>query len=119
MTFNEKSKVVDLFAGAGGFGLGFKLVGYDVVCSLEIDQWAVDTLRENHPDMTVIQDDIQNYQTPDEIREVCPFTPNVIIGGPPCQGFSIAGPAQKDPKDPRNSLFKDFARWVEHFITIS
>ncbi|MCP4358437.1 MAG: DNA cytosine methyltransferase [Chloroflexi bacterium] len=109
----NKMKVVDLFAGAGGFGLGFELADYNVVCSLEIDQWAADTLRENNPDQLVIQDDIRKYQTLEQVRTVCPISPDIIIGGPPCQGFSVAGPAQKDPQDPRNSLFKDFARWVD------
>jgi len=108
-----KLTVIDLFAGAGGFGLGFKLAGYNVTFSLEIDKWAADTLQINNPKMTVIQDDIRNYQTPDEIYDICKCIPDIIIGGPPCQGFSIAGPAKKDSKDPRNSLFKDFARWVE------
>lgn len=113
MSTQKKFKTVDLFAGAGGFGLGFKMAGFDVVCSLEIDQWACDTLRTNHPNMLVIQDDIRNFQTSDSIYRICSHTPDIIIGGPPCQGFSIAGPAQKDPKDPRNSLFVDFARWVQ------
>ena len=111
---NSILKVVDLFAGAGGFGLGFGLAGCEVICSLEIDQWATDTLRVNNPGMTVIQDDIRNYQTLADIRAACPDSPAIIIGGPPCQGFSVAGPAQKDPKDPRNSLFKNFACWVEY-----
>ena len=114
MNTNSQLKVVDLFAGAGGFGLGFSLAGYEVTCSLEIDAWAAKTLRANNPNMKVIQDDIRHYRSLDAIRNVCPVFPDVVIGGPPCQGFSIAGPAQKDPKDPRNSLFKDFACWVEH-----
>jgi len=65
--------------------------------------------------MKVVKDDIRHYKTPNEVKAICPSSPHIIIGGPPCQGFSIAGPAQKDPKDPRNSLFKDFARWVEFF----
>ena len=106
--------LIDLFAGAGGFGLGFHLAGYHVNCSLEIDKWAVDTLRANNQEDTIIvEGDIRDYRLPAVIRETCGEAPDVIIGGPPCQGFSIAGPAQKDPKDPRNSLFKDFARWVE------
>ncbi|MCH8289708.1 DNA cytosine methyltransferase [Candidatus Poribacteria bacterium] len=106
-------KVIDLFAGAGGFGLGFQLAGYTVNCSVEIDKWAADTLRVNNPNMKVIDEDIRGFQSSKTIRQVCSDSPDVVIGGPPCQGFSIAGPAQKDPKDPRNSLFKDFARWVE------
>jgi len=106
-------KVVDLFAGAGGFGLGFDLAGYSVACSLESDKWACDTIRRNRSNQIVIEGDIRKFSTPDSIKSICPIKPELIIGGPPCQGFSIAGPAQKDPKDPRNSLFIDFARWVE------
>lgn len=111
MSDKKPLTVVDLFAGAGGFGLGFHLAGYEVVCSLEMDKWACDTLRENNHHL-VLQQDIRHFQTEAEIRAICPFQPDIVIGGPPCQGFSIAGPAQKDPKDPRNSLFTDFARWV-------
>ncbi len=113
MNNKNRVKVLDLFAGAGGFGLGFEMAGYNVICSLEIDKWACDTLRKNRESHIVIQDDIRKFTTIDKIKSVCATTPDLIIGGPPCQGFSIAGPAQKDPKDPRNSLFVDFARWVE------
>ena len=106
-------KVIDLFAGAGGFGLGFQLAGYEVTCSVEIDKWATDTLRANNPNMCVIQKDIATFQSREAIREICGDSPDVIIGGPPCQGFSIAGPAQKDPNDPRNSLFQNFVLWVK------
>ena len=82
---------------------------------MEIDQWAADTIHHNHPSTLVIRDDIRRFQTNEDIRAICPVTPDVIIGGPPCQGFSIAGPSHKDPKDPRNSLFQDYARWVGVF----
>ena len=108
---NSEFKIIDLFAG--GFGLGFKMAGYNVTHSLEADQWACDTLRENCPGQHILHEDIRKYQTAQDIRSVCPILPDVIIGGPPCQGFSIAGPATKDPKDPRNTLFLEFARWVE------
>jgi DNA (cytosine-5)-methyltransferase 1 len=114
MKTREFLKVIDLFAGAGGFGLGFHLAGYDVAFSLEIDEWAAETIRHNNPNTKVLRDDIRCYKSLGEIRAVCAVSPDIIIGGPPCQGFSIAGPAEKDPKDPRNSLFKDYARWVEH-----
>jgi DNA (cytosine-5)-methyltransferase 1 len=103
---------IDLFAGAGGFGLGFEMAGFSVPLSVEIDPWACDTLRHNHPDMAVIQRDIRDLNTYISVKNICLVQPDIVIGGPPCQGFSIAGPAQKDPKDPRNSLFMNFAQWV-------
>lgn len=109
----NKLVVFDLFAGAGGFGLGFKQAGTDVVLSIEMDKWASDTLRYNHPDMIVIQDDIRNYTQLENILSIYSQKPDIIIGGPPCQGFSISGPSKKDPKDPRNSLFINFAHWVK------
>ncbi|QBO59351.1 DNA cytosine methyltransferase [Chryseobacterium salivictor] len=112
MIKEKKIKVVDLFAGAGGFGLGFKLAkcNYELLLSLEVDKWAVDTLKANS-NHTIIHNDIKKYNTAGKIKEICPEKPDVIIGGPPCQGFSNAG--KKDPSDPRNSLFKSYAEWVE------
>lgn len=109
----QKLRVLDLFAGAGGFGLGFKLSNkFKLICSLEVDNWAVETLTANNDDgHKIIHDNIQHFQTAEEILAACPSKPDVIIGGPPCQGFSVAGPA-KDPKDPRNSLFRNFIQWV-------
>jgi len=109
----KRPVAVDLFAGAGGFGLGFEMAGFDVPFSLEMDRWACDTLRYNHPQKSILQHDIREYNTLDSIRSVCNFSPDIVIGGPPCQGFSIAGPAKKDPKDPRNSLFNNFAQWIK------
>jgi DNA (cytosine-5)-methyltransferase 1 len=103
---------IDLFAGAGGFGLGFALAGFSVPFSLEVDAWACDTLQHNHPQMRVVRGDIRDYSTRESISAICPQRPDVLIGGPPCQGFSIAGSAQKDPDDPRNTLFMHFAAWV-------
>jgi DNA (cytosine-5)-methyltransferase 1 len=107
-----KPIAIDLFAGAGGFGLGFEMAGFSIPLSVEIDTWACDTLRYNHPNMTIIEHDIRKFNTESQIQEICLFKPDIIIGGPPCQGFSIAGPAQKDPKDPRNTLFINFAQWI-------
>jgi len=110
----KKYKVLDLFAGAGGFGLGFQLAAhFKIICSLEADKWAVETLKANNSEkQKIIHDDIRRFRTAEQILSACPSKPDVIIGGPPCQGFSYAGPT-KDPKDPRNSLFNNFVKWVE------
>jgi len=110
---NKKPIAIDLFAGAGGFSLGFGMAGFDVPVSLEIDAWACDTLRHNHSHRRVLQADIRDFRFQATIKGAALSKPDILIGGPPCQGFSIAGPAVKDPLDPRNSLFVNFAQWVE------
>lgn len=103
-------KVLDTFAGAGGFSLGFHLTGqYDVIGAIEYDQWAADTFKFNHPESTVLVGDIQKYSE-DFLLDTFKDKPDIILGGPPCQGFSIANRKAGDPADPRNSLFKEFVR---------
>ncbi|MEN4011645.1 MAG: DNA cytosine methyltransferase [Chloroflexota bacterium] len=113
MDLNPSYSLLDLFAGAGGFSLGFTLNNFSLQYALEIDEWASSTIAHNNPATSVITSDIRDYQSPESIKAVVgQQTFDLIIGGPPCQGFSIAGP-KKDPKDPRNSLFVDFSRWVD------
>ena len=103
---NQNFTFVDLFAGAGGFGLGFQMSGrFSPICSIEKDLWAVETLRANNQH-TIIHADITQISTKASIINQCKKKPDVIIGGPPCQGFSIAG--KGDPSDPRNALFRYF-----------
>ena len=113
MEASTKPKVIDLFAGAGGFGLGFQLAGFQVPLSIEIDAWACETLHYNNPGTNVLQEDLTSFDSTHDVRSTFPESPEIIAGGPPCQGFSVSGPANKDPKDPRNSLFNNFALWVE------
>lgn len=104
-------RVLDTFSGAGGFSLGFEMAGFEVVGALEIDRWATDTFAYNHPNAKVIQADITQFSDSQVIETFGDLKPDVIIGGPPCQGFSIANSNAGDPKDPRNSLFKEFVRF--------
>lgn len=106
---DENYKVIDLFAGAGGFSLGFEMANYLNLCSLEIDKWAADTLKQNF-NHNVINDSILNYTEENKIHSIISESPHVIIGGPPCQGFSQAGKRQVD--DPRNRMYLHFHRWV-------
>ena len=106
-----RPRVLDLFAGAGGFSLGFKAAGFQVVGANEIDEWASDTIRRNFPEETVLSGDIRRISAED-------FRTNfgdveVIIGGPPCQGFSIANVGGRKADDPRNTLFREYLRAVE------
>ena len=107
----SKPLAVDLFAGAGGFSLGAEMAGVEIEQAVEIDSWASDTLRKNHDGTQVTTADITTLSD-QWIRRNLRRNPDFVIGGPPCQGFSHAGPAKKDPKDPRNSLFREFLRVV-------
>lgn len=101
-------KIVDLFSGCGGFSLGFELAGFETMCAIEFDLWASETYAFNHPKAKVINDDIRNVKS---LKPLVKKDVDGVIGGPPCQGFSLSG--SRDPKDPRNSLFMDFVRIVK------
>ncbi|WP_218938811.1 DNA cytosine methyltransferase [Priestia megaterium] len=108
-------KVLDLFAGAGGFSLGFEMAGNEVIGGLEVDMWAGETFQYNHKNAILLNDDIRKISN-DVLKETFKGNyPDVIIGGPPCQGFSISNRKAGDPKDPRNSLFVEFLRVAEVF----
>jgi len=102
--------VFDSFSGAGGFSLGFQLAGCDIIGALEIDQWACDTFSYNHPQATVINHDIQQISDKEVVNILKNQNIDILLGGPPCQGFSICNRNAGDPKDPRNSLFQEFIR---------
>jgi DNA (cytosine-5)-methyltransferase 1 len=106
----EKLTVLDTFAGAGGFSLGFALAGCEVAGGIEVDSWASETFARNHKDALIITRDIQLIGD-DELRDVFATRhPDILLGGPPCQGFSVCRKNAGDPTDPRNSLFVEFLR---------
>lgn len=109
MPLSSTFTFADLFAGAGGFSLGLRNSGLKELFALEIDSWACETLKANS-DTQVIEADIQSI-TESQIRELP--RPDIIVGGPPCQGFSVAGPSQFGVEDPRNNLFLHYLRFVE------
>ena len=101
---------VDAFAGAGGFSLGFELAGARIVGAVEIDSWACETFQANHPDATVLHGDLTTMSDAVILEAFTKFKPDILLGGPPCQGFSICNKENGDPSDPRNSLFEEFIR---------
>jgi DNA (cytosine-5)-methyltransferase 1 len=110
LTRNSGPRVLDLFAGAGGFSLGFELAGATVTAAIELDSWACETLEVNHPRTTVVQANIATLSDFD-LQRIAQGS-DIVVGGPPCQGFSVSNLRAGDPADPRNSLFKEFVRAV-------
>ena len=96
----RKLKVIDLFAGAGGLGLGFEQAGFEVAAAFEVDEWACETLRYNQPSLRVYQQDLTAIAD-EQIRAIFDSTHiSGIIGGPPCQGFSHSNVTRRDKSDP-------------------
>ena len=105
-------EVIDLFSGCGGLSLGFIQAGYTVKKAVEIDPMIAGTYQKNHPEVEVIVDDIRNIDRSGMFRK---GDAEVIIGGPPCQGFSMAGARIRTGfiDDPRNYLFKHYFNVVK------
>lgn len=107
----NRPTLVDLFAGAGGLSCGLQMAGFEPILANEhIPQYA-ETYKLNHPDTTVIVDDIREVsnQTFLETSGLRPGELDLLAGGPPCQGFSINAPI-RSLDDDRNHLFKEFIR---------
>ena len=109
----DQAILIDLFAGCGGLSTGFEMAGYDVALAIEKDAWAAETYATNHPNTKVITADITLIDNLDGLFDTEIPKITGIIGGPPCQGFSLSG--NRDKNDPRNSLFMEFVRFVKHF----
>ena len=109
MTKEEvKPTVVDLFCGAGGLSTGFKMAGFNVLLGIDSIPVFCETFEKN--DHKAICGDIRNISVEQIKQAINNKQVDVVAGGPPCQGFSMAG--RRDTKDPRNSLFMEFIRIV-------
>lgn len=107
---------VDLFAGAGGMSEGFLMEGFDLISSNEVEANFFKTYSHNHNEYdngnNLILGDVTESATKERLIEsIMNKKIGVVIGGPPCQGFSNAG--WRDPNDLRNKLFKDFVEIVD------
>ena len=106
---------VDLFAGCGGLSEGFLMNGFNLIAANEFDKNIIQTNILNHSKYAsedkFILGDVTQQETKDKIFEACGDKQiDVILGGPPCQGFSYAG--WRDPEDKRNQLFREFVSIV-------
>ncbi len=100
-----------LFAGGGGFGLGLEQAGVRVLVSTDVEPAAEATHRRNWPGRAFICADIRKLRGIDLLRAADGVRPDIICGGPPCQGFSTLG--DKLSADPRNLLFESYAAIVQ------
>lgn len=109
----KKFTYIDLFCGAGGLSLGFEKSGFENVFSIDIDPACCKTYKRNFPSHYLINDDISKLSS-NKIQELASGRDiDIIVGGPPCQGFSMAGNIGRlFADDPRNHLFQEFARVV-------
>lgn len=108
-------RCVDLFCGAGGFSLGFLSQGFEIIAALDRSDDAISTYRHNFPEVgdSAIRSDIRKISAADfcEAAGITPEAVDVVIGGPPCKGFSHAGKMEVD--DPRNNLLSNYISMVE------
>jgi DNA (cytosine-5)-methyltransferase 1 len=102
---NHRPTVIDLFAGCGGMTAGFVQGGFDPVLAVEWDRAAASTYAANFGESHMLWTGIEAVRTQDLPRA------DVVVGGPPCQGFSNLG--SKNVDDPRNALWKQYIRVVE------
>ena len=104
--------VVDLYSGCGGLSWGLERNGFRIACG--VDNWdvALRTFEKNHSHAQAVSADLATLDGPEvaELLKLSPGTPDVVVGGPPCQGFSSAG--QRRRGDARNTLVGGFARFV-------
>ena len=104
--------VIDLFAGCGGLSLGFEQAGFDIAASVEIDPIHSAVHEYNFPYSTTICSDVKNVSGND-IRQKAALGNrdiDVVVGGAPCQGFSLIGKRSLD--DPRNQLILHYVRLI-------
>jgi DNA (cytosine-5)-methyltransferase 1 len=108
----HKYKVLDLFSGAGGLSLGFKKSGFEIIGAVDKDNDSIKTHNYNFNTCKSICRDIKTIKK-EEALNLFKYT-DIIIGGPPCQGFSSANMWQKDMNDERNKLFFQFIKFVNY-----
>lgn len=105
---------IDLFAGCGGLSKGFMDAGFEIIVGVDNDQAALNTFVKNHNGAVALNADLSKQETFDEIKRIAGERPiDVIIAGPPCQGFSLSGPRNFD--DERNKLYLAVIEMVKQY----
>ncbi|QWE27917.1 DNA cytosine methyltransferase [Polynucleobacter sp. AM-7D1] len=120
MSSSKKPLVISLFSGAGGMDLGFEAAGFEIAVAVELDGSCCDTLRQNRPNTPLIQGDISTLKTGEILKaaKLKPLEAALVIGGPPCQSFSLAG-KRLGMDEPRGRLVLDFIRVVRESLPVA
>src|SRR5688572_24707654 len=104
-------KVLDLFAGCGGLSYGFELAGFEVVAANYLFPEAAGTHQANHPHSLFFLGSITDPEVQNAIvKHVSETGCDVVVGGPPCQAYSLAG--RRDVDDDRGHLFEQYVEIV-------
>ena len=104
-------KAIDLFAGVGGLSLGFSQAGFDIVYANEYDKSIAESFKKNHPNTIIDSTDIRDIDFEKTFRKY-ENKIDVVMGGPPCQGFSQKG-KRIGISDERNFMFQQFVKVVK------
>lgn len=107
---------IDLFSGCGGMTLGFKWAGFDSILASDIDLNCEKTFAKNFPEIPFVCGDLSLLTKVEFDKFILDKEVDVIIGGPPCQGFSLANKKRnKVSEDPRNKLFYEFVKTINWY----
>ena len=110
----KKYNVLDLFCGCGGLSKGFEMAGYNIVLGVDFNEPALKTYAYNHKGSKTLYGDLSAPETFDKIDQLLGQQKiDVIVGGPPCQGFSLTGPRNFDDK--RNKLYLAMIETVKRY----
>lgn len=105
----ERLIAIDIFSGAGGMSIGAKLAGIIPVLAVEFEKNAAQTYSNNHPETVVLNRNIIDI---DPLKYIKKY-PFLLIGGPPCQGFSVANTKTRNLKNSNNFMFEEYLRFVK------
>jgi len=111
---STKLNVLDLFCGCGGMCKGLEDAGLNIMAGIDIWDKAIASYKKNFNHLAICAD--LTKLSPSQLESVYNIKKNmvdIVVGGPPCQGFSMAG--KRDVKDPRNSLFMEFVKYLNYF----
>lgn len=107
----NKLNAIDLFCGCGGMSKGLTEAGINVVAGIDVWDVAIESYKKNFNHIALCKD-LEKFP-PEDCDKLIDTSIDIIAGGPPCQGFSMAG--KRDKKDPRNSLFMEFYKYLKYF----